>query len=77
MQSPGLSFHYYTPSHIQLPIKFVPRATFLYPAHSASTSTPAGLKAEHEIVQDFEVDFGDNEIERDMLEIDVGMWRVE
>ena len=71
MQSPGLSFHFHTPSMIQLPVRFVPRATFLYPACLASPSTPAGSKGKDEMVKNIEVDLGDNEIEKDMLEIDV------
>ena len=64
-------FCFHTPP-IQFPAKFVPRAIFLYPACLASTSTPAGSKEKHKIVKNLEVDFWDNEIEKDMLKIDVG-----
>ena len=51
------------------PIKFIPKPSFLYPKQSPSPAqAPSKGK---EVMRNLEEDYGDNEIEDDMLKIDV------
>ena len=72
LSSPWQTFCFSSPL-AKSPIKFIPKPSFLYPKQFPSPAQ--ALSKGKEVMRNLEEDFGDNEIEDDMLKLMSGVWQ--